>query len=200
MSNLREWRRQRSRSGLEGAGVVTRESGQQRQAFQTTIRSGAIRAQRYFAKHLIDFQHRLSRRWFEMHSARDLPKGRSQAEIARAFENAKCLAQFIGMILSLGFTVTLSTFCFEQLKTTTGWIDLSAYSISAVFFLGLAACLWFWVSSIGFRYFWDDVADNQLIWLKVTAVLLLLAQCFAITWAIFKFSGAVVNLIDAGGN
>ncbi len=162
------------------------------------IRGVAISAQRYLAKHLIDFQHHLSCQWFEMHSALNPPKERSRAEIARAFEKAKGLAHFIGMILSLGFAVTLGTFCFERLKAATGWIDLSAYSIGAVFFLGLGACLWFWISSIGFRYFWDDVADNRLIWLKVTAFLLLLMQCFAITWTIFKFAGAVVGLIDAG--
>jgi hypothetical protein len=194
MSDFREQGRPRYQGE---AGYVTAVTRRQRQTLQTTIRRVATHAQQYFAKQVIDFQHYLGSLWFETRSALNLPKEQSQAEIARAFENAKGLAHFIGMIVNLGFAVALCTFCFKQMKATRGWMDLSAYSVAMVFFLGLSSCLWFWISSIGFRYFWGDVADNRLGWLKVTGLLLLVMEWFAITWAIFKFAGAVVSLIDA---
>jgi hypothetical protein len=201
MSDFQEQRRQRFDRGAEYITAVTREDGQRRQAFQTTIRSITTRAQQHFAKRLINFQHHLGSVWFEMRSTLNLPKEQPQAEVARAFENAKGLADFIGMVVSLGFTVALYTFCFEQMKSTTGWIDFSAYSVAAVFFLGLSACLWFWTSSIVFHYFWEDVADNRLVWLKAITLLLLLMQCFAVTWTIYKFAETVVidlvAMIDA---
>jgi hypothetical protein len=167
------------------------QSAAAKQATKTGPRSRET-AFDFFFDQLTKIQIHLTSVWFETRSGLRLPKEQLQAQANEAFEKAKGISHFLQMLAVLTFIVTLAVFCLAEYRTVSGWVNWSTSLIAAVFFLALAAYLWFWICAFLFYHLWEDVSGWTPWWRSVT-VFLLFAQLLGIAAAIYNFAVMLIS-------
>jgi hypothetical protein len=146
----------------------------------------------FFLDQLTKIQIHLTSVWIETRSGLNLPKEQLQAQANQAFEKAKGISHFLQMLVVLTFIMTLGVFCLAEYRTASGWVNCSTSLIAAVFFLALAAYLWFWICSVLFYFLWEEIS-GWTTWCRSVTVFLLFVQLLCIAAAVYNLAVVLIG-------
>ncbi len=132
-------------------------------------------------KRILEFSRHLAKEWFGFRAILRQDRDVFDAEMVKAFDKAKKLSDFIGMIVRLTFAMVFVAYCFTKAHDTTSWLYKYSYRIAGGFGAAITAYFGFLISRIVFEYFMRDVGAAKQYWLKVIVLFISLF----LFWSVF---------------
>jgi hypothetical protein len=125
-----------------------------------------------------------------------LPSSQEDAlqQLAEPFHQAKGLSDFVGIIVSMTFTMAFCIFSFDKISTKTFGFEAAGYANVALASAILACYFFLLITRMIFLYLFQDVRSELPLWYRIVFGLISMVTYFSLLTGIWNVAIALAKL------